>query len=339
MRFALERQLGGALDWSNDVLQRNLLLFESVDPLAVLFNPLLEVDDTFVLQEYFVPRRAFADWVQGAKPIYRDVLDNKDIWLLNTTVRFVKHDTCSALPYAVAEDGMYAFVLYFRIRRTADVEAQLAVFHRRLLRLTLGLNGRPYLAYRHHFSDEELRQAYPEFKAFCAAKLRLDPQSRFTNTWFERYGTPKGGAAPSVGIVGPSALFYVPENSAERLQPPQLRQTEERHEGSFRAVLGDQHLRRHFREHFLKDIFNVKEPAGLYSLIAQATWDRRNATDMDIYIALQQLLSRYVGTPGRFQGEVGARMENKRGQDMPTFSGAGHPPYVLPPLFAEIADL
>lgn len=305
MRFALERQLGGALDWSNDVLQRNLLLYESVDPLAVLFNPLLAVDDTFVLQEYFVPRLGFADWIQGAKAVYNDILLDKEVWLLNTTVRFVKQDRCTALPYAAAEGGMYAFVLYFRLRREPAAEAQLACFHNRLVRLTLGLQGRPYLAYRHHFTDKELHEAYPEFRAFCAAKHKLDPHMRFNNTWYERYGVTEAGAGSASTLthaVDINALFCVPMSDTDKSGPFSIRQTEERHEGSFRAVLADMHLRKHFREHFLKDIFKVKEPAALYSLVAQATWDGRNATDADIYIALQQLLSRLVVAKGRRTG-------------------------------------
>lgn len=108
-RFALERNLGVALDWSTGVTDRNgecphrrlagcrcsaaqphchwqaihlptpphqyprthasptpaEMLFESAEPLAKLYSPLVTVDDTFVLQEFFVPRERFGEWVAG----------------------------------------------------------------------------------------------------------------------------------------------------------------------------------------------------------------------------------------------------------------------------------
>jgi hypothetical protein len=65
-RFALERTLGVALDWQG-VSDRNEMLYESAAPLARLYSPLVEVDDTFVLQEYFVPRSRLLDFVSRAK--------------------------------------------------------------------------------------------------------------------------------------------------------------------------------------------------------------------------------------------------------------------------------
>ena len=49
---------------------RNALMFESAAPLAQLYSPLFAMDDTFVLQEYFVPAARYADWIAAVKPIY-----------------------------------------------------------------------------------------------------------------------------------------------------------------------------------------------------------------------------------------------------------------------------
>lgn len=48
-RGLLEAATGAAADWS-DALERNSLLFESAQPLAELWSPIADVDDTFVLQ-------------------------------------------------------------------------------------------------------------------------------------------------------------------------------------------------------------------------------------------------------------------------------------------------
>ena len=71
----------------------------------------------FILQEYFVPRKRFSRWIDQVKPLYKSLGSNPLISLLNTTIRFVNHDNDTKLPYAHSPDGVYAFVLYYRIRR------------------------------------------------------------------------------------------------------------------------------------------------------------------------------------------------------------------------------
>ena len=94
LRFTVERALGAAFDWSapadrsslppslpdncfvfpflllNFDNYRNSMMYESAVPLAKLSSPLLNIDDTFILQEYFVPRKRFHRWIDLAKPIY-----------------------------------------------------------------------------------------------------------------------------------------------------------------------------------------------------------------------------------------------------------------------------
>ncbi|CAM9399217.1 unnamed protein product, partial [Heterosigma akashiwo] len=59
LRYAIEKAYNTALDWSEDESDRNQLMFESAKPLAALYSPLIQVDDTFVLQEFFVPHAQF----------------------------------------------------------------------------------------------------------------------------------------------------------------------------------------------------------------------------------------------------------------------------------------
>jgi len=49
LRFTVERALGAAFDWSAPT-DRNSMMFESAVPLAKLYSPLLQIDDTFILQ-------------------------------------------------------------------------------------------------------------------------------------------------------------------------------------------------------------------------------------------------------------------------------------------------
>ena len=144
----MERARGQAIDWG-DQNERNLLMYESATPLARLYSPFYEVDDTFVLQEFFVPKENFQPWIQRAKPIYKMAADLSEIDLLNTTVRFVLPDTQDVmLTYSQSENGMFAFVLYYRMHSTAEADAQLEQVHQAFTELTLELGGTFYLPYR-----------------------------------------------------------------------------------------------------------------------------------------------------------------------------------------------
>ena len=103
------------------------------------------MDDTFVLQEYFVPAARYADWIAAVKPIYASLCGGGEggggeggggaggegggegggaggegggkgggaarrlLHLLNTTVRFVEEDRETLLSYASTPGGGLAF--------------------------------------------------------------------------------------------------------------------------------------------------------------------------------------------------------------------------------------
>lgn len=192
LRFAVEQQLGIALDSGSEIVDRNLLLYESAEPLARLYSPILLVDDTFILQEYFVPRENFNSWIAEAKKIIlNEVNHEKLLTLLNITIRVVEHDTDSMLPYSATPGGSFAFVLYYRLRRTSEAIQLLATYHNKLANITLAENGTFYLPYQHHYSNEQLLAAYPGFEHFVELKNKYDPESRFSNLWWEHYALSK----------------------------------------------------------------------------------------------------------------------------------------------------
>lgn len=147
VRYAIEKRSGTALDWGNET-ERNHMLHESAVPISQLYEPLFQVDDTFVLQEYFCPCKQFKSWINRTKPIYQRLAATKDLVLLNTTIRFVEKDVDTFLPYATDEEGVFAFVLYYRMPRTALADTQLQEFHHLFVKETLALNGSFYLPYR-----------------------------------------------------------------------------------------------------------------------------------------------------------------------------------------------
>ncbi len=166
LRFAVEQGSGSASDWSASC-DRNSLLFESARPLAELSSPLINVDDTFILQEFFVPAAKFGKWMEKTKDVFLSLNSCSEVCLLNCTIRYVQHDQDSVLNYASAAEGSFAFVLYYRLPRTASADALLATFHQRFVAHTLLLGGTFYLPYRHHYSDADLLRAYVAFRMQC----------------------------------------------------------------------------------------------------------------------------------------------------------------------------
>jgi hypothetical protein len=61
LRYKLEYYLQKPIDWSSSH-DRNALLYESADGLARLHSPFVTIDDTFILQEYFLPHNTFKSW-------------------------------------------------------------------------------------------------------------------------------------------------------------------------------------------------------------------------------------------------------------------------------------
>ena len=72
--------------------------------------------------------------MEKTKAIFVSLNSCSEICLLNCTIRFVQHDTETVLNYAAAAAGSFAFVLYYRLPRTAKADAVLGAYHQRLAR-------------------------------------------------------------------------------------------------------------------------------------------------------------------------------------------------------------
>ncbi|GAM26439.1 hypothetical protein SAMD00019534_096140 [Acytostelium subglobosum LB1] len=305
LRFAMEHQLGVALDWS-EVNDSNLLLFESAKPLAQLYSPWLLIDDTFILQEYFVPKENFNTWISAAKDLVVGHINKETkLSLLNITIRYVHHDTDSALPYSRAPGGSFAFVFYFRIRRTKEADDLLHSYHNKLTEITLLEGGTFYLPYRHHYSHDQLLAAYPGFTQFTQMKSKYDPDQRFSNLWWSHYGANTTPTKQVPLTVKENELHEVPALasmddkiiSKEDLDKL-LDQTSIHRLGSFRALLKDPLLRHTFSDTFLVDILALGSRNELMRLMNTSVWDNRLKDDNDIYENLVRCLQSKSGPFG-----------------------------------------
>src|SRR3990172_8018344 len=117
-RFMYEKVKGKPMDitrWST----RNELLYETAEPLSKLYSPLINIDRTHILQEFFVPKDKFlhfAEYIKNYFTTMRSAYDLKHAKLLNITIRYLYQDTTTFLKYAKGD--CYSFVMYYRIPRT-----------------------------------------------------------------------------------------------------------------------------------------------------------------------------------------------------------------------------
>lgn len=136
--------------------------------------------ETDILHEYFVPRAQFVPFVDRL----REVVVADEVNLLNAAVRVV-HREDNFLSYA-PEDA-FALMLYINQKTDEAGNAKMARVTGKLIDLCTQLGGRFFLPYQLHYTAAQLEQAYPQIRAFFAAKRQYDPELLLTNTWFEKY--------------------------------------------------------------------------------------------------------------------------------------------------------
>jgi FAD/FMN-containing dehydrogenase len=150
------------------------------DSMTYLRNRL---NDTDILQEYFIPQDRMPEFIDGLRSIVRRDGSN----LLNVTIRSVQKDTVTALPYATQD--MFAFVLYFNQKLNREQSENLRKTTVGLVELAINLEGTYYLPSQLYYSSQQLHRAYPEIDAFFAAKKQYDPGGLFTSKFYEKYGS------------------------------------------------------------------------------------------------------------------------------------------------------
>lgn len=190
LRYMYEEYMQQPIDIGGQSLSQNALMYESAEALNRLYNPLVNVDRTHVLQEFFVPAPKIKSYINFISSTRMQEMFHKNpsnVQLLNITIRFVKKDQITALPYATKD--VYAFVYYFRITRHEDATAHLKAIHMVQNAKVIPMGGSFYLPYLHHYTDRDVAACYPGMANFVKRKVKDDPRRTFWNTWFGRYST------------------------------------------------------------------------------------------------------------------------------------------------------
>jgi hypothetical protein len=161
----------------------NELIYESAQPLCELYSPLITLNVSHVLQEYFIPTRYIKSWMLYLKKYFGHNTYYK-VNLLNITIRFIKQDSISFLKYA-RDKYMFAFVCYFRITNNDHGHNELKKINHDLVNIALQCKGTFYLPYCIHYTEEQIHKSYPNINQFIVHKKLYDKQNRLSNTWYE----------------------------------------------------------------------------------------------------------------------------------------------------------
>lgn len=137
--------------------------------------------ETQILQEYFLPREKLVPFLDDLRKMVR----KHGMEIIVAAIRAVRKDDTTFLAYAKGDS--FGVVLTFRHRICEESDAAMARFTGEMIDRALQHGGRFYLPYQLAYSEEQLRQAYPESAAFFAFKKRHDPSEIFSNGFYSRY--------------------------------------------------------------------------------------------------------------------------------------------------------
>lgn len=146
---------------------------------------------TFALQEYFVPVGRFESFARRL----RQILQEHDANVLNVSVRNVTRDPGSILAWAPEE--VFGFVLYYKQGTDRAARDAVARWSSELIDAALAEGGTFYLPYQLHATAEQFRRGYPRYAEFLAVKRRLDPDGKFQNEFWNKYGKDFRPTGPS----------------------------------------------------------------------------------------------------------------------------------------------
>ena len=89
---------------------------------------------------------------------------------------------------------MYGFVVYYKVARTLTGIQTIQAFTSELVEYLISIKARYYLCYGSYYTQSQLTTMYPEIRTLVALKTHYDPDTLFTNEWYEKY---RGGLSDS----------------------------------------------------------------------------------------------------------------------------------------------
>jgi len=132
-----------------------------------------------ILHEYFVPKDNLAEFLRIAKHL----ILSDDMNVLNVTIREIKQDRTSLLPYATQD--VFGLVFLFSQSRNCLAETKMQQFTQKLIDAVIKVQGTFYLTYRLHYNQDQLLACYPKITEWLVIKQKWDQDGIFASQFFD----------------------------------------------------------------------------------------------------------------------------------------------------------
>lgn len=169
-KIALPMQEKPAIVWRN---------YEASLDVAEL-EPATRNTSTYVLQEYFIPARHFANFAKAMSKLMQSVPTGT----INVSIRHSPADRTTLMSWA--QQDVFSFVVYYKQRVTSQAASFVGNWTRSLIQLALTLEGSYYLPYQLHATQDQFLRSYPAAAKLKTLRQQIDG-SRLTNMMWERY--------------------------------------------------------------------------------------------------------------------------------------------------------
>lgn len=161
---------------TSKVMSRNEAMLPSV---RFVFDS--NKQDADMLQEFFIPKHQLYPFLQQL----RTIIERYDVNLFNATIRHVKQDTITAMPYAKTD--VFAVVIYYNESLDKENLTHIKQFTQETVDNAIQFGGTYYLPYHRFPSLDQLKQAYPEYSYIKEKRLEYDPLQLFSTQFSEEY--------------------------------------------------------------------------------------------------------------------------------------------------------
>lgn len=144
-------------------------------------EPASREEQTYVLQEYFIPVKNIQSFIPKMKAIF----NKYDVNIINVSLRHAYPDKESYLSWAREE--VFAFVIYYKQGTDISSKNRVKKWTVEMTDAILSENGSWYLPYQPHASIKQFRQGFPNSNKYFEIKNKLDSLHRFNNKLLDKY--------------------------------------------------------------------------------------------------------------------------------------------------------
>jgi decaprenylphospho-beta-D-ribofuranose 2-oxidase len=163
------------------LISRNNAMRPPETPLEFLdyYSP----DDTDIIQEYYVPISEFVPFMDE----FRAVLEEGELNVVSSTIRYVKANDETELSYCPRED-CFAIIQMSNVGLEPEAQEHAKEVTRLLVDAAIRHRGTYYLTYQLYPTQEQLFTAYPRAEHVFERKRFYDPSELFMSTFYKQYG-------------------------------------------------------------------------------------------------------------------------------------------------------